>query len=362
MTLRWDPCVVQDAAEFRIFLSEYVDRVERRCLIIGGAGFDPRAILVPQEFSTLQKCKIDGFFFREERLLDQPLLRPFADNVEKTIRKLLPSSIFPRIDIFSDAVTAVGGRRALDVIKTTEFNTYTDVFVDISALSCGVFFSIISFLISMREATKDSHFNIHVLVAEQPEFDRGIRGVPADAASMLHGFKGVQSLDASENATILWIPTLTPGHTSSLGKIFAFIQRRETPIDVCPIVPFPGADPRLPDRLVDEYREDLVRWRADHRDFLYAAESDPLDSYRAISTLCTMRDNIFGALGGSQVVLSPLGNKMLSIGALLAAIEKRLPVVMVESIGYDECLPEAEKIDNGTLKHVWLYGEAYGQK
>src|SRR5947208_1413806 len=159
MMLRWDPCVVQDAVEFRMFLSDYVNRSERRCLIIGGAGFDPRATLVPQEFSTLQKCKIDCVFFREERLLDQPLLRPFADNVEKTIRNLLPSSIFPKIDIFSDAVTAVGGRRALDAIRNIKFNTYTDVFVDISALSCGVFFSIISFLISMCEATKDSRFN-----------------------------------------------------------------------------------------------------------------------------------------------------------------------------------------------------------
>jgi hypothetical protein len=359
MKLRWDPCVVQDAVEFRAFLPEYLDRAGRYCLIIGGAGFDPRATLVPEKFSALKKCKIDGIFFREERLLDQPLLRSHADNIEKAIRSLLPSSIFPKIDIFSDAVTAVGGRRALDVIRSVGFDSYTDIFVDISALSCGVFFSIISFLISICDSARDPRFSVHVLVAEQPEFDYHIRGIPADAASMLHGFKGSQSLDASENATILWIPTLSPGHRSSLGKIHSFIQRRETPIDVCPIVPFPGSDPRLPDRLVEEYREDLFRWSADHRDFLYAAQSDPLDSYRAISALCTMRDNIFGNLGGSQVVLSPLGNKMLSVGILLAAIEKNLPVVVVESIGYDEGLPEGKKIDDMTLKHVWLYGEAY---
>src|SRR5581483_4062624 len=245
---------------------------------------------------------VDGIFFREERLLDQPLLRPSADKIEASIRGLLSSSKFPKIDIFSDAVTAVGGRRALEVIKGISFESYTDVFVDISALSCSVFFSLVFFLVSVREKNNHAKFNLHLLVAEQPDFDEAIRGVPADAASMLHGFKGPQSLDANENASILWIPTLTPGHASSLGKIHAFIQRRETPIDVCPIVPFPGRDPRLPDRLVDEYREDLIRWQADSRDFLYAAESDPLDSYRAISQLCSMRDTFFGALGGSQVV------------------------------------------------------------
>ena len=139
--------------------------------------------------------------------------------------------------------------------------------------------------------------------------------------------------------------TLSPGHRDPLSKIYQFIQRTETPIDVCPIVPFPGSDPRLPDRLVEEYREHLITWRADHRDFLYAAESDPLDSYRAISWLCAMRDDIFRALGGSQVVLSPLGNKILSVGALLAAIERKLPVVMVESVGYDECLDARDQFD-----------------
>lgn len=361
MNLRWDPCIVQDATEFHTFLTGYVDHAKRRCLLIGGAGFDPRATLVPEKFSALKQCQTDGMFFREERLLDQPLLRACADNVEKAIREMLPSTTFPKIDIFSDAVTAVGGRRAVEAVRKLRCDSYTDIFVDISALSCGVFFSIISFLISMCDSTKHPLFNLHLLVAEQPEFDYSIRGVPADGAAMLHGFKGVQSLDASENTTILWIPTLSPGHTSSLGKIHTFIQRTETPIDVCPIVPFPGTDPRLPDRLVEEYREDLNRWNADHRDFLYAAESDPLDSYRAISGLCTMRDQIFDALGGSQVVLSPLGNKMLSVGALLAAIEKNLAVAMVESIGYDEGLAERTELVDTALKHVWLCGEAYGK-
>jgi len=359
MTLRWDPCVVQDALDFDGFLAGYIDRSERRCLLIGGAGFDPRATLVPQQFSRLRECQLEGVFFREERILDQPLLRPCADTNEASVRKLIPKSTFPKVEIFSDGVTAVGGRRAVEAISTLNYSSYTDIFVDISALSCGVFFSVVFFLVGLCVKNKGSSLNLHLLTAEQPQFDQNIRGVPADTAAMLHGFKGVRSLDGSESLALLWIPTLSLGNRDSLAKIYQFIQRTDTPIDVCPIVPFPGVDPRLPDRLVEEYREHLATWRVDHRNFLYAAESDPLDSYRAISSLYATRDGIFRNLGGSQVVLSPLGNKMLSVGAMLAAIEKGLPVAMVESIGYEECPTFKSECNESALKHVWLCGEAY---
>ncbi|MGA2658576.1 MAG: hypothetical protein ABSH34_13820 [Verrucomicrobiota bacterium] len=361
MKLRWDPCVVQDATEFDSFLAGYVNVEKRRCLLIGGAGFDPRATLVPRKFSGLRGCRVDGLFFREERVLDQPLLRQRADANEASIRGLLPQATFPRIDIFADGVTAVGGRRALEAIGALDYPAFTDIYVDISALSCGVFFSVVAFLVNAFGRGAVPGLNLHLLAAEQPGIDHNIHGVPAETASMLHGFKGTRSLDGSESEALLWIPTLSPGERDPLAKIYQFIQRTDTPIDVCPIVPFPCSDPRLPDCLVEEYREHLATWRADHRNFLYAAQSDPLDSYRAISALCENRHRIFQNLGGSQVVLSPFGNKMMSLGAMLAAIEKGLPVAMVESIGYEADSAVETECKEGILRHVWLCGEAYAE-
>ena len=357
--LRWDPCVVQDAADFDIFLREYINRPKRRCLIVGGAGFDPRATILPEKFSRTLQCDQVGLFFREERILDQPLLRPCADKNESIIAKLIPESTFPRIDIFADGVTAVGGRRALQEMTDINFADFTDIFVDISALSCGVFYSIVSYLVTICDRLGAPGPNVHLLAAEQPHFDHQIRGVPADTASMLHGFKGQRSLDGSDSEALLWIPTLSVGHRDSLAKIYQFIQRTDSPIDVCPIVPFPGRDPRLPDLLVEEYCEQLPTWRVDHRNFLYSSEGDPLDSYRTISALVESRTQLFQDLDGSQVVLSPLGTKMMSVGAMLAAIEKNLPVAMVESIGYDENWSTQEACNETALRHVWLCGEAY---
>ncbi len=115
----------------------------------------------------------------------------------------------------------------------------------------------------------------------------------------------------------------------------------------------------MPDRLVEEFQEQLTVWRADLRNIFYAAESDPLDAYRAISELCELRRLLFENLGGSRTILSPLGNKMLAVGTMLAAIEFNIPVAMVESVGYEEEAEVAATCSPSALKHLWLCGEAY---
>lgn len=357
MKPRWDPCVVLGPGEFAHFLGGHLNRDDRQILLVGGAGFDPRAMEAAKRLMECKACSVDAVFFREERLMDQPVLRPRADESQKRLSAIFPSATFPRIEIIPDGVTAIGGRRAVGALSSRDFASYTDVFVDISALSCGVYFSLIAFFVA--QCGRHAGLNLHVLVAEQPKFDHKINGIPSDKAAMLHGFKGEQSLDSNEEQALLWIPTLAPGNAASLDKVYQFIHRKDTPIDVCPLMPFPGSDPRLPDRLYEEYYLSLRTWNVDPRNFLYAAESDPLDSYRAIHQLVSQRASLFADLGGSQVVLSPLGNKMLSVGTMLAAIELQLPVAMVESVGYDEQSDAGTVAEGAELTQLWLCGDAY---
>lgn len=357
MKPRWDPCVVQQGDDIKNFIADFLDKPTCKVLVIGGAGFDPRATQGARELAKCTQCAVEAVFFREERTMDQPILRPRADNSERELRAILKGADFPRIKIIPDGVTAVGGRRAVQELMVRDFSAYTDIIIDISALSCGVYFSLVAFLVAT--CRKYPRLNLHLLVIEQPKFDQKINGVPSDKAAMLHGFKGEHSLDSNEEQALLWIPTLSTGNPESLNKIYQFIHRTDTPIDVCPIMPFPGENPRLPDLLYDEYYDHLRMWNVDDRNFLYAAESDPLDSYRAIFQLVSERTKLFSQLGGSQVVLSPLGNKMLSVGAMLAAIDLNLPVAMVEVVGYDEQSDIGTACDGLELRHIWLCGEAY---
>ena len=104
-----------------------------------------------------------------------------------------------------------------------------------------------------------------------------------------------------------------------------------------------------------------IPWSIDERNIVYTNEGDPLDLYRTILTLDDLRKPVFAGTGGSMLVLSPLGSKVMALGALMAALERDLPVAYLESIGYDfkSSIPTA--IDQPKLIHLWLEGDVYPQ-
>ena len=136
------------------------------------------------------------------------------------------------------------------------------------------------------------------------------------------------------------------------GRLYDFIDTHDT----CPIFPFPASNPRLGDTSAEEYlteREDT--WSVDTRNIVYADEGDPLDLYRTILRLDDLRQPVFAETGGSMLILSPLGSKVMALGALMAALESDLPVAHVESLGYDLEASVPEQIDQPDLIHgTWL--------
>ena len=62
-----------------------------------------------------------------------------------------------------------------------------------------------------------------------------------------------------------------------------------------------------------------------------------------------------------MLVLSPLGSKVMALGALMAALERDLPGAYLESIGYELESSVPRQIDEPNLIHLWLAGDAYLQ-
>ena len=134
------------------------------------------------------------------------------------------------------------------------------------------------------------------------------------------------------------------------------------PHDTCPILPFPASNPRLSDVLAQEYRTELEStWSVDARDIVYADEGDPVDLYRTILRLDDLRQPVFKEAGGSLLVLSPLGSKVMALGALMAALERDLPVAHLEPIGYELKVSVPKTMERPNLIHIWLEGEVYPQ-
>ncbi len=229
--------------------------------------------------------------------------------------------------------------------------------VDVSALSVGTGFPIVRYLVE-RITQQNGLANLHVLVAHDPKLDADIKPVSNDTPGYVHGFTGKSTLHDFASAAKLWLPQLARGRTDALDRLYDFVR----PHDTCPILPFPASDPRSSDMLAEEYLTEFEStWSVDTRNIVYADEGDPLDLYRTILKLDDLRKPVFQEVGGSLLVLSPGGSKVMALGVLMAALERDLPVAYLEAIGYDLDPSVSDANASSELLHIWLEGDAYRQ-
>lgn len=351
--LRWDPCVAHRGSDVDGFVAEYFALPGRRVVLIAGAGFDPRSTAVATRLAAAG-VPIRALLIQENRPnAAQELFDRASANTGAMLAAIADRELVP-IDIFGGDGAVTGGRNVVTLLGRQNFEGVTDVVIDISALSVGTSFPIIRYFVERVERRRGPP-NIHVFVAHDPKLDADIRSIPSDAPGHVHGFKGGSTLDASATAAKLWLPQLTAGRRSALGRLYDFVS----PHDTCPILPFPASNPRLGDALAEEYIIELEStWAVDTRNIVYADESDPLDLYRTILRLDDRRKPVFAGAGGSLLVLSPLGSKVMALGALMAALERDLPVAHIEPIGYkfQAAIPN---VAAPNLVHIWLEGDVY---
>jgi hypothetical protein len=294
-------------------------------------------------------------FIKEERPNPDPALVARANSNLDSLTPCVDHSLIFKTDVFASDGAVVGGRtvlRELDAINLTE---YSDVVIDTSALSIGISFPLVKYVLEQGASAGQ---NVHLLACDIPRLDRAIQPQLADRATNIHGFRKVNELYSATSLAKLWLPQLAPSCGQALQRIFDEVL----PSDTCPILPFPSADPKLSDHLLAEYLPELENtWSVDTGNLIFADENDPLGLYRTILRIDDERALAFEALGGSLLILSPLGSKMLAIGALMAALDRNLPVYYVEARGYDVDWKAAPTTDtnNLSIRHVWLTGEVY---
>jgi hypothetical protein len=340
------------------FAANYLGGADRKVVLIGGAGFDPRSTQITEMLARHVKV-INALFLREERPgVAQTALRSRADANADQMRKLVSESDVAVISVFANDGAVIGGREVAKLLSTLSWATVTDVVIDLSALSKGVAFPLVRSLMESLDQLR-LQTNIHLMVYEDADMDQSITEIGCDRPSMMAGFEGAWGLDASRDAAKLWLPQLIKRQHPILDRLHRFLA----PNDVCPILPFPAENPRLPDELIEEYRDELMStWSVEPRDIVYAHERDPLDLYRTILRIDGARQRVFREVGGSMTLLSPLGSKVLALGALMAALDRDFPVAYVESIDYDVKPETIERMEpRGEIVHVWLRGGTSAQ-
>lgn len=357
---RWDRCVRHRGERTLAFMRAHFGEVHRRVLLIAGAGFDPRASTICSELASVMGPRLQALFLREERPNPAPQLVERAErNIEQLVARV-PQHELAAINIFASDGAVIGGRNAVGLLAgrhNTLLEGKTDVIVDSSALSIGVAFPMVRYLRDLTAQLYNS-FNLHLMVTDEPVTDDSIVSTASDRASTVHGFNGELGLNQNVRRAKLWLPQLVAQQRTVMERIRVSIE----PDDICPIVPFPSADPRAADRLIEHYQEDFDNtWGVDSRDLVYADERNPLDLYRSILRIAAERTRVFAQAGGSMVILSPKGSKVLATGALMAALEGDFPIAYVEASAYstDFTRLDFHRAAPGEIVHIWLEGEAY---
>lgn len=349
---RYDECVAHQGAEASQFVSSFF--AGRRVLVIGGAGFDPRACLMARELAR-SGADIQLHLLKEHRPGPSQALADAAAANLAELRTVVPDLDLIEIEVFDDDGALVSGRRATKAISELQFGDVDDVVVDITALSIGTSFPVIRLLVG-QFAQGLVTANLHVTVAHNPSTDSAIRPISGDRPGWVHGFNGSLGVDRDQAPAKLWLPQLAFGGNQELGRIFEFVD----PDDTCPIVPFPSADPRKSDLLTMAFRDEILgAWDVDARNLVFADEGDPLDVYRTILRIDDLRRPVFAGSGGSAVILSPTGSKLMALGALMASLERDLPVAYLEAEAYELGAEAVHSAQQPALVHLWLEGEAY---
>ena len=357
--MRWVNCPSHRGDAVSDFLRRHFDDAKRRVLLVGGAGFDPRARVLPLQLDAILGNCLKTLLLKEERPETSTDLVSRADDNRAILTDALSDLVVESVDILSADLSVIGGRAAVRRLAAELSDIYTDVVVDLSALSSGIGFPLIRCALEWAERAPAER-ELHVVLAAHPVVDHSVHAIPLDKSKEIFGFKGQFGLESTSAAAKLWLPQLAYDQKDALNRIYDDVR----PHDVCPILPFPSRDPRVGDSLLEHFsREILDTWEVAPKNVIFAAEGNPLDLYRTVLRIDDERAAVFREPGGSQLLLTPTGSKPLALGALMAAIERNLPVRYVESMGYRV---EWQKVDQVTenqveLLHLWLAGEPYSR-
>lgn len=353
---RWTECVEHYDAETDLFFSQHFSQEQRNVLLVAGAGFDPRATTIVTKLGLLLGERLQCVFLKEERPNPDSKLVERADQNLEAAKKICNNLNVFSVDIIAEDNAVVGGINVVNLLLKLDLGEYTDIVIDMSALSIGISFPTVK-LIYDSVSRRQLKANIHLVVVSNPALDELIQSMPNDRATEMRGFPRERLLGEVQKA-ILWLPQLVGGRKN----ILKLIHKEIRPHDVCPILPLSSSNPKKADNIVANFITELKEeWEVDPRNFVYTDERNPLDIYSTILQINDQRTPVFETFGGSAVILSPLGSKLLAIGALMAAIERQFPVVYVEALGYQVDWRRVEQItvDKVTTAHIWLYGEAY---
>lgn len=360
-------------------------------LYIAGRGFDVRAQAVMREFVAGQrgvgrrtvsaKLLLLGFQGYE---LDTEIERLTEENAAELESLFSPLGSTENITIAAldgeeEASASDALRQRVEAVLA-QIDGKTDIVLDVSSLPRATYLALLTNILRKLVPQKTrvegathplyaNGVNFQVLVAEDAKLDGEILAEdPSNDLVMIPGFFTAWQAESVQDWPLVWFPVLGENRVNQLQKIIdsALIP---TEAEVCPVVPHPSKDPRRADNLLVEYRVPLFDSRkTPTSNILYAHESHPFEAYRQLLGAMQRYQESMKIMGGCRLVMTPLGSKLITLGAGLACFEMR-PTDW--NAKYGVAIPHAEprrylasveslRRSSPEISVLLLTGESYG--
>ena len=366
MDLRWDNYVFGSEDEATIELMRAGTSADCASLYVLGVGLDPRCLEGLTRFLSVGRPAAS-------RVVRIELPRPTASSqtsavnyaakhlskFESLTRDLEVQTIpYPVVESPSSAGPAIARR----VTDPEYLRGVGHLVLDVSSLPSKLYFSILKAMLNASELglASSSRFagQIQVIACENPSLDKAITEQGVSTAAFVGGFRPHGQAATDGDGTIVWTPVIGEGAGTALRAVHSFLE----PDDICPVLPFPSWDPRRADTLVLEHGTVLFdAFQVRGSDIVYADERNPFDLYRKLCDLDHDYKAALAPLGPTMVVPSSHGSKLLSLGLVLAAYERQMPLVATVATDYaiNEMVDIEEVGDDNRLCCLWLAGEPY---
>jgi hypothetical protein len=362
-----------------------------KLLYIAGRGFDVRAQAAMRELVsslTASGRKIESAQLVLVGFSDYELAEDIAALSEENANKLqdIFSVVGESKNIFigssSDGEDDIGASAALGVgIKAVlgELRDQTDIVLDVSSLPRVAYLALLTNMLNRLVPNKAqvlggpsplaaNGVNFQVLVAEDARLDGIIRAEdPSNDLVLIPGFMGAMHAESVRDWPLVWFPILGENRAGQLQKLVSLAEIPDS-AEICPVLPHPSRNPRRADDLLVEYTTPLFdTLRTPTTNILHVHESNPFEAYRQLLRAMTRYRDSMMILGGCRIVVTPLGSKLVTLGAGLACFEMRPADLNAK---YGVAIPHAEpkryvasvdelKGSRPEISTLLLTGEAY---
>ncbi|HDS0921138.1 TPA: hypothetical protein QEM85_005127 [Pseudomonas putida] len=384
----WEHYVFREGSKVDELWDNLYTETKTSVVYLTAKGFDTRARVVMDRFVSgvvSAKASIESSKLILVGLADYELDTEIAslttENIETLKTSFFDNATIEEISIGASGDEDMSSSNALSLgIKKIlgAINGYSDIILDVSAMPRVVYLSILTNILNKLIPNKNNSdncnplasnkINFQVLVAEDARLDGLIRAEdPSNDLIYVPGFAGAMHVESARDWPIVWFPVLGENRSQQMQKLIELAEIPDS-AEICPILPHPSKDPRRADNLLVEYSEVLFDSRSTPTtNIFYVHESNPFEAYRQLLTAMKRYRDSMRILGGCKLVVSPLGSKLMTIGAGLACFEMK-PTDL--NSRYGVAIPHSEpkryfasledlKSSNPTIYSLLLTGESY---